>query len=111
MAREGPGKWLPKAAFVMPEVPASLGVDPLVLAVVHADVFLQLSEDEAVDPDAAVEASESVGAYLRRLPKGRTDAFKSDIRKLAAYARKQKWPEEAVGFIEDYWENAVGDEE
>jgi hypothetical protein len=39
MAGQGPGKWVPKASFVMPEVPASLGIDPLVLAVVHAEYW------------------------------------------------------------------------
>jgi hypothetical protein len=111
MAGQGPGKWVPKASFVMPEVPASLGIDPLVLAVVHADAFLQLSEDEAVDPDAALEASENISAYLTRLPRDRAEAFRRDVAKLAAHARRQKWPADALEFVAEYWENAVGEAE
>jgi hypothetical protein len=95
----------------MPDVPADLKLDPLLLAVLHADAFLQLSEDEAVDPDAALEASEHMGHYLGRLPAERIAAIKGDLARLAAYARKQKWPEDAVEFFADYWENAVGDED
>ena len=111
MAKAGPGKWVPKPSFVLPDIPESLEVEPLLLAVLHADAFLQLSEDEAVDPDGAVEASEHMGYYLRRLPAKRTLAVKADLKKIASYGRKQGWPQDAVDFIADYWENAVGDDD
>jgi hypothetical protein len=111
MAKPGPGKWVPKPSFVLPEVPESLQIEPLLLAVLHADSFLQLSEDEAVDPDAALEASEHMGHYLRRLPAERIRAIKADLKKLANHGRKQGWPEDAVEFIAEYWENAVGDDD
>ena len=111
MAGSGPGRWVGKAAFVMPDVPETLDIDPVLLAVLHADAFLQLSEDEAVDPDAAIEASESIGHYLRRLPPARVETVKRDLERLAAHARREKWPRDLVEFIRDYWENAVGDDE
>jgi hypothetical protein len=107
MAKGGPGKWVPKPSFVLPDVPQDLQIDPLLLAVLHADAFLQLSEDEAVDP----EASEHMGYYLGRLPADRIVAVKADLKKLASYARKQGWPDDAVEFIAEYWDNAVGDGE
>jgi hypothetical protein len=111
MTGSGPGKWVPKANFVMPEVPASLEIDALLLALLHADAFFQLSEDEAVDPDAAVEASEHIAGYLSRLPPARVSAIKAALNKLAAYGKRNKWPEDAIDFIADYWENSVGDDE
>jgi hypothetical protein len=111
MTGSGPGKWVPKPAFVLPDIPEALGIDPLLLAVLHADAFLQLSEDQAVDPDAALEASEYVGHYLSRLPDNEVQAIKESLKKLAAYGRRQGWPEDATDFIAEYWENAVGDGE
>jgi hypothetical protein len=102
---------MPKPSFTMPIIPETLNIDPLLLAVLHADAFLQLSEDEAVDPDAALEASEHIGHYLGRVPAERVAIIKGNLEQLAAYGRKQKWPEDAIEFISDYWENAVGDDE
>lgn len=56
--------WVRKDAFVMPLLPPDLGVDPLVAALLHVTAFLELSGDDAVDPDWAVEALEHVGHYL-----------------------------------------------
>jgi hypothetical protein len=107
----GPGEWVPKSSFVLPVLPEELQIDPLLLALLHVDAFLQLSEDEAVDPDAAVEASEHVGHYLRRLPADRVAAIKKSLKQVAVHGRKQKWPTEVVEFFAEYWENAVGDDE
>jgi len=111
MTKSGPGKWVPKPSFVMPEVPASVQIDPLLLALLHADAFFQLSDDEAVDPDGAVEASEHIAGYLSRLAPQRVSAIQADLKKLAAYARKNKWPEDAIDFVAEYWENSVGDDD
>ena len=54
----------PKAPPSFPLIPAELNVHPLLLAVLHAIVFLDGSTDEIVDPDAADEAME----YLVDLP-------------------------------------------
>lgn len=55
------GEWVEKDAYVMPELSASLGIDPVVAALLHTTAFLELPGDSAVDPDGAVEAMESVG--------------------------------------------------
>ena len=52
-----------------------------------------------------------MGYYLKRLPADRVGAIKADLKKLASFGRKQDWPEDAVEFIAEYWENAVGDDE
>ena len=51
----------------MPVIPESLGVDPVLAALIHVAAFLELSGDDAVHPDWAVEALEYVAHYLHRL--------------------------------------------
>jgi hypothetical protein len=109
---DGPGEWVEKDAFVMPELPAALNVDPVVAALLHVTAFLELSGDGAVDPDAAVEAMESVGYYLRQLPTERVEAIREQVGRVAEHARKKKWGAEAVEFFTDYLDNVgVGDVE
>ena len=55
---------VPDGAAVFPEIPAELGVHPLLLAVLHAFVFLDGSDDGVVNPAAADEAME----YLADVP-------------------------------------------
>jgi hypothetical protein len=55
--------------------------------------------------------SEHVGYYLRRLPAARIVTVKADLKKLASYGREQGWPDDAVEFVGEYWDNAVGDDE
>jgi hypothetical protein len=38
-------------------------------------------------------------------------AIKADLKRVAAYAKKQGWPDEVHEFIRDWWDNAVGDED
>jgi hypothetical protein len=101
---EGP-EWVEKDAFVMPELPATLKVDPLLAALLHMAAFLELSGDELVDPDWAVEAMEHVGYYLQRLPADRFEAIRSQTAKVARHARNGKWPPDAVEFLEQFMEN------
>ncbi len=109
--KEGPGEWVPKGAAVLPEIPAELGVRPLFLAVLHAIVFLEGSEDEVVDPDAAVETLEYLATYLQRLDKNEVDRLREDLAALVSYAKQQKWPKEQVRFFKEFLETfGVGEE-
>ncbi len=47
---------VPEGAAVFPEIPPELGVHPLLLAVLHATVFLAGSDAEIVQPEAGDEA-------------------------------------------------------
>ena len=58
---------VPEGAAVFPLIPPELGVNPLLLAVVHASVFLAGSDDNLVNPAAADEALGYLAAYLQRL--------------------------------------------
>src|SRR5207302_971639 len=58
---------VPDGAAVFPIIPPELGVNPLLLAVVHALVFLAGSDEDVVAPPAADEAVQSMANYLQRL--------------------------------------------
>jgi hypothetical protein len=107
MAREPDRKihWVPKDAFVMPVLPKSLKIDALVAGFLHMVAFLELSGDDAVDPDWAVEAMEHVGYYFGLLsPKAKAD-FGSQVARVATHAKKEKWGKPAVEFFEQFMEN------
>jgi hypothetical protein len=93
---------VPEGAALMPEIPAELNVHPLLLAVLHATVFLDGSEDEVVDPDAAAESLEYMAAYLQRLRGAELRRVQEDMQVLAAYARDQEWPKQHVRFFKEF---------
>jgi hypothetical protein len=89
----------------MPLFPETVQVDPILAALVHCTAFLELSEDDAVDPDAAVEAMEHVSAYLSRLPEDRVAELRAALTQLAQHTRKQGGPEDLQAFLDDFVEN------
>ena len=96
------GDDVPEGAAVMPEIPAELNVHPLLLAVLHATVFLDGSEDDVVDPDAAAEAMEYMATYLQRLTGPELRRVKEDLQVLAAYAKEHEWPKPQVRFFKEF---------
>jgi len=93
---------VPDDAALMPEIPAELNVHPLLLAVLHATIFLDGSGDEVVDPDAAAEALEYLATYLQRLQGPELRRVKEDLQVLAAYAKDQDWPKPHVRFFKEF---------
>ncbi len=93
---------VPDGAAVMPEIPAELNIHPLLLAVLHATVFLDGSEDEVVDPDAAAEAMEYMAMYLQRLRGAELRRVHEDMQVLTAYARDQDWAKPQVRFFKEF---------
>src|SRR5690242_13558413 len=57
----------PEGAAVFPLIPAELGVHPLLLAAVHAYVFLEGSDAGVLNPAVADEAMQYLVTYLQRL--------------------------------------------
>lgn len=109
---DGPGRWVKKDAFVMPLLPASLRIDPVLASLLHVTAFLELSGDETVHPDWAVEAMEHVAHYFEQLPAERVAALREQVGRVAVHARKKKWGAEAVEFFAEFLENlGVGEEE
>lgn len=98
-------EWIEKSAYVMPELPTSLRADPVVAALLHVAAFLELSGDDTVDPDSAVEAMEHVGFYLRRLPARRIATIGEQLARVAAHAQAEGWGEEPIEFFTEFMEN------
>jgi hypothetical protein len=102
---------VPPGAAVFPLIPAELGVHPLLLAVLHATVFMDGSEDDVVDPDAANEALEYFATYLQRLSGPELRRVREDLECLTAYARQQDWSKPQVRFLKEFLSDyGVGDE-
>jgi hypothetical protein len=103
---------VPEGAAVFPLIPAELGVDPLLLAVIHAAVFLSGSEDAVVHPDAAEEALQYLADYLQRLQGPQLQRVREDLACLAVFARQEKWPKQLLRFVTEFLvEFGVGEEE
>jgi len=99
-----------KDAFVLPVLPKSLRLDPVLAALLHLTSFLELSGDETVDPDWAVEALEHVGHYLQQLSAEQRVAIRDQSTRVAEFARKKKWSTDVQQFFEDFLENFGLDE-
>ncbi len=97
---------VPEGAAVFPLIPPELGVQPLLLAVLHATVFLSGSDDEVVHPEASGEALEYVAGYLQRLQGPALARVREDLACLVGFARQEKWPKQLVrvlqSFLDDY---------
>ncbi len=90
---------IPEGAAVFPDIPAELGVHPLLLAVVHAVVFLAGSADEIVQPAAADEALGYVAGYLQRLTGDDLQRAREDMAALLSYAKQQGWEKQLQHFL------------
>lgn len=96
---------VPDGAAVFPVIPAELGVNPLLLAVVHALVFLAGSDDDVVAPPAADEAVQSMANYLQRLEGPALAKVQEDMVCLTNYARQSQWPKQLIRALK----NLLGD--
>ena len=92
----------PDGAAVFPLIPAELGVHPLLLAVLHAYVFLEGSAEEVVNGAAAGEAMEYLATYLQRLAGPELRRVREDLDTLVGFAKNEKWPKQQVRFLQDF---------
>ena len=97
---------VPEGAAVFPLIPPELAVNPLLLAVLHATVFLAGSDDEVVHAAAAEEALQYLAGYLQRLYGALLQQVREDMVCLTTFARQEKWPKQLVrvlqSFLKDY---------
>jgi hypothetical protein len=93
---------VPDGAALFPEIPAELGVHPLLLAMLHAYVFLDGSDAAVVNPQASAEAMEYVALYLQRLSGADLRRAQEDLETLVGYAKEQKWPRQYVVFLKSF---------
>ena len=96
------GDDVPEGAAVFPLIPAELGVHPLLLAVLHAIVFLDGSDDEVVHPGgrrgAGVPGDVPAAARRARPAAGARKTSRCSW----AYAKEQKWPKQQVAFLKAF---------
>ena len=92
----------PEGAAVFPLIPAELGVHPLLLAVLHAYVFLEGSDPNVLNPTVADEAMNYLATYLQRLTGPDLRRVREDMHTLAAFARAEKWPKQQLRFLQDF---------
>jgi len=105
-SNKDPVGWVRTDKFVMPVIPEELGVDPRTLAILHGVSFLELSGDEAVDPDWAVEAMEHVAHYLQRLSQEEVARMAADLRTIAGWAEAQQMPPHFIDLVQNFTEYA-----
>jgi hypothetical protein len=100
----------PEGAAVFPMIPAELGVHPLLLAVLHAYVFLEGSDPTVLNGTVAEEAMEYLVNYLQRLTGPDLKRVTEDFATLAAFAKSERWPKQQVRFLQEFLkEHAIGD--
>jgi hypothetical protein len=93
---------VPEGAAVFPLIPPELGVNPLLLAVLHALVFLDGSDETVVEPAAADEALQYLATYLQRLSGPQLQQVREDLACLTSYAKQEKWPKQEVRFLKEF---------
>jgi hypothetical protein len=93
---------VPEGAAVFPLIPPELGVQPWLLATLHAFVFLDGSDESVLDPDAAGEALEYLTGYVQRLSGVELRRAREDLETLVAFGRSEKWPRENVEFLQTF---------
>jgi hypothetical protein len=99
---------VPEGAAVFPMIPEDLGISPLFLAVLHAYVFLEGSDETVLDPDSAEEGLEYFATYLQRLSGKDLSRVREDLETLVGFAKEEKWPKEHVMFLQNFLkENGV----
>lgn len=100
----------PEGAAVFPLIPEELGVHPLLLAALHAYVFLEGSEAAVLNGAVADEAMNYVVTYLQRLSGNDLRRVREDMATLAGFAKSEKWPKQQVRFLQDFLkENGIGE--
>lgn len=93
---------VPEGAAVLPLIPEELQAHPLLLAVLHAVVFLDGSDPDVVNPAAATEALEYIAGYLQRLTGKDLARVRTDLSCLAEMAREEKWDRDEIVFLKDF---------
>jgi len=100
----------PEGAAVFPLIPAELGVHPMLLAVLHAYVFLEGSDPPVLNPVVAEEAMNYLVTYLQRLTGPDLARVREDMHTLAGFAREDKWPKQQVRFLQEFLkDNGIGE--
>ena len=93
---------VPDGTAVFPPIPPELNVDPMLLAVLHAVVFIAGSDEAIVHPDAGEEAIGAIVGYLERLSGDDRDRLLGEMQALRQFAREQGWPKQLAEFLKTF---------
>jgi predicted DNA-binding WGR domain protein len=104
--RDLPVRWVYEGAYVMPVLPKSLKIDPILASLLHLHLFVAVSDEDTVDEDWALEAMEHVGHCLQSLLKKDALRIQEQLDRVAEHLRKQKEPDIAVDELADFLRNA-----
>ncbi len=96
------GDEVPAGAAVFPLIPAELGVHPLLLAVLHAVVFLEGSGSDVLNSAAAQEQLELIASCMQRLNGDELRRVREDLATLAGYGKSERWPKVSLQFIKAF---------
>lgn len=88
----------------LPEIPESLDLDPILLGMLHLAYFLDLAEEDVLDPELAVSQLERVGQYVRRLDEASLEEVEAQLGELYEYAKESGWTEDQRQWLEDFLE-------
>jgi hypothetical protein len=91
-----------EGAAVFPLIPVDLQVNPLLMALLHAMVFIDGSTDDVIDPEAADEAMQYLVTYLQRLKDPALGRVQEDMECLLDYAKQQGWPKQQQKFLKSF---------
>src|SRR5206468_3812510 len=86
-----------RSAFV-----AAAGVHRLLLAVLHAYVFLEGSDEGVLNGTVAEEAMQYLATYIQRLTGPDLKRVREDVQTLVGFAKHDKWPKQQVRFLQDF---------
>lgn len=109
MADDAPAEEVPDGAAVFPLIPQELGIHPLLLAVIHAYVFLEGSDSNVLNAAVADEAMNYLATYVQRLTGTDLKRVREDLHTLAGFAKAEKWPKQQVRFLQEFLkDNGIG---
>ena len=80
-------------------------VNPIVLALLHCAMFLDLSEGPALDSNAARPVLERIGLYVQRLSDDEVEELAESLSSLAERGERDGWPPAAIEFVRSFVEN------
>ncbi len=92
----------PDGAAVFPLIPPELGVHPLLLATLHAYVFLEGSEETVLNGAVAEEAMQYLVTYLQRSSGADLKRMREDLETLTSFAKAEKWPKQQIRFLQEF---------
>ncbi|MGL4423362.1 MAG: hypothetical protein ACRCZF_22075 [Gemmataceae bacterium] len=101
----------PDGAAVFPLIPPELGVHPLLLATIHAYVFLEGSEEAVLNGAVAEEAMEYIVGYLGRLQGPDRKRIEEDLATLVGFAKSEKWPRQQIRFLQEFLDEGQAEPE